>query len=240
MRTVTLGKSVNVAQNDIKDLSTREKQTRKDITTLQSDMASAQTTISKLLEANNKLERFSRKNNLRLVGYPETQNEKPHKIVKDVLKDDFGLPYIEVDKAHRRGKSVELPDKTKVPRQIIFKVLRHTDKVEIFKRKREALENKDYYITDDLTDQDLEKKTRLQPVIDKALSENRKVKFVDGTLIVDRKAYKGSIPPKPEKQDRRTRPTLIGKRFNQRRNSQSPSTAAQGEFTFTLPDSQAK
>ena len=40
----------------------------------------------------------------------------------------------------------------------------------------------DYYITDDLTDQDLEKKTQLQPVTYKALSENRKVKYVDGTF----------------------------------------------------------
>ena len=37
-----------------------------------------------------------------------------------------------------------------------------------------------YHITDDLTDQDLEKKTRLQPVTDKALSENCRVKYVDG------------------------------------------------------------
>lgn len=100
-----------------------------------------------------------------------------------------------------------------------------------------------FYITDNLTEQDLEKKSRLQPVIEKARDENRKVTFIDGTLLIDRKAYKGVIPPKQDRQDRRDnrRPTLIGRRFSERnRQSQASTASPRGEFTFTLPDNQAQ
>lgn len=105
LHTFNQGKAINIIQNDITDLCKNEREMRKDITTLKNDRAKAAATISKLLEANNKLEQFLMNNNLRLVGYPESQVETPHQIVKDVLKDKFGMPYMEIEKAHRTGKS---------------------------------------------------------------------------------------------------------------------------------------
>ena len=60
-----------------------------------------------LLEARaNKLERFSWRNNFRIVGFPETAGENSVEIVHKILQDKFGMETAEIERAHRDGRRI--------------------------------------------------------------------------------------------------------------------------------------
>ena len=135
----------------------------------------------------NKLERFSRENNVRLLNYEETTNENVFDIVRDVLFK-LDMPNAEIMKAHRTGKNIKKDGRT-LPKQIIFKFLRHSDKLLAMKNQREKLKHYSYYLTDDLTSQDLKTKRSYKEVIDQAVSENKRVMFRNGKLLINGKVY---------------------------------------------------
>ncbi len=196
------GKALNIAQRDISDLQKDSKSQSSTLTDMKKLLDSARGEIDKLREWNNKLERFSRRNNLRLVGIEEKREEDVYKIVTDVLKDKFSMTDVEIERAHRVGKpsdgnshgqnaaAAARTVRTPGPRHIIFKLLSYKDKVQILKQKREKLARKKYYITDDETDEDMATKRRLQPVINKAKEDNKKWRFTQGKLFIDGELYR--------------------------------------------------
>ena len=52
----------------------------------------------------NNLERYSRRNNIRLVGYPETLGENTHEIVDTIFTEKFDIEDVELERVHRYGK----------------------------------------------------------------------------------------------------------------------------------------
>ena len=110
----------------------------------------------------NNLERFSRRNNIRLVGYPESRGENLYEIVDNILAEKFGMEDVELERVHRDGKIRRGPRNRgpNRPRHILIKLLRYQDKVEIMKNRKECLKDDNYYIVDDLTGKDLEEKQR--------------------------------------------------------------------------------
>lgn len=60
-----------------------------------------------LADQKNKLERFSHRNNVRLVGYEENEEENCVTIVKEILQDKFEMDSVEIKRAHRVGKRRE-------------------------------------------------------------------------------------------------------------------------------------
>eukprot|EP00058_Branchiostoma_floridae_P027930 XP_002613421.1 hypothetical protein BRAFLDRAFT_93791 [Branchiostoma floridae] len=58
----------------------------------------------KLAEKCNVLERFSRRNNFRLVGVPVSSGENCINVVSEILKNDFNLESATIERAHRDGK----------------------------------------------------------------------------------------------------------------------------------------
>ena len=112
-------------------------------------------------------------------------------IVKRVLTEKFHMSDVIIEKAHRTGK------KSARPRQIIFKLNNYEDKMTIFSKKRGALDDVSYYFTDDVTDMDLNTKRALKPVMDKARSEGKEVKFRNGKLFIGGYIYRGPIPAAP-------------------------------------------
>ena len=57
------------------------------------------------------------------------------------------------------------------------------------KNQREKLKHYSYYLTDDLTSQDLKTKRSYKEVIDQAVSENKRVMFRNGKLLINGKVY---------------------------------------------------
>ncbi len=193
------GKAIQVVQSDIADLQKETKShdtTMKDVKTL---LDKAKGEIDRLRECNNKLERFSRRNNLRLVGIPEKSDEDVEKLLSDILRDKFSMPDVVIERAHRvgppsdrseHGANRQRTDRPPRPRHIVFKVLNYKDKAQILKQKREKLGNETYYITDDQTDEDMATKRRLQPVIDKAKQENKRWRYTQGKLYIEGQLYR--------------------------------------------------
>ena len=60
--------------------------------------------LAEFWEEVNKAERFSRRNNLRLIGVPESEDENVKAIVTDILTSKFKMENVEVERAHRDGK----------------------------------------------------------------------------------------------------------------------------------------
>ena len=108
-------------------------------------------------------------------------------IVKRVLTEKFHMSDVIIEKAHRTGK------KSARPRKItsIFKLNNYEDKMTIFSKKRVVLDDVSYYFTDDVTDMDLNTKRALKPVMDKARSEGKEVKFRNGKLFIGGYIYRG-------------------------------------------------
>ena len=69
--------------------------------------------------------------------------------------------------------------------------------IALFSKKSGALGDVSYYFTDDVTDMDLNTKRALKPVMDKARSERKEVKFRNGKLFIGGYIYRGPIPAAP-------------------------------------------
>ena len=72
------------------------------------------------MEEVNKVERFSCRNNLRLIGVPESEDENVKAIVTDILTSKFKMENVEVERAHRDGKPrTYMYEGKPVPRHIL-------------------------------------------------------------------------------------------------------------------------
>jgi len=94
-----------------------------------------------------------------------------------------------VEKCYRTGRAIE----GKPPRHIVIKVEKFEDKINIMKKKREALKNEKIFLNDDLTPLDLMTRNDLQPVIAKIKEEKKRWHFRNGKLWIEGKEFIG--PP---------------------------------------------
>ena len=130
----------------------------------------------------NNLERFSRRNNIRLVGYPESRGENTREIVDTIFAEKFEMEDVEIERVHRdgkirRGPRNRGPDR---PRHILIKLLRYQDKIEIMKNRKECLKDDNYYIVEDLTTKDLEEKQKWSSRVKVLYQQGFYFRFVAG------------------------------------------------------------
>ena len=133
-------------------------------------------TLSRHTSDANKAERFSRRNNFRIVGIPEAkgnEREDGPKLVENVIRENFGMD-VKVERAHRDGMKADRP------RHILVKMLSYRDKVEIMKNARKNLESKPFYIINDLTKADLEEKKKWRKEVKELYSNGTKLRFFAG------------------------------------------------------------
>lgn len=96
---------------------------------------------------------------------------------------------VAVDNAHRTGRYVTVAGVRK-PRHLIFRLMNYSDKHEIMRKKRDALKSENYFITDDMTKADLQKKGSLKPVIEEAERLKKKWKYRNGQLFIEDRLYR--------------------------------------------------
>ena len=74
----------------------------------------------------NNLERYSRRNIIRLVGYPEKRGENSREIVDTIFTVKFDMEDVELERVHRDGKIRHGPRNCgpNRPRYILIKLLR--------------------------------------------------------------------------------------------------------------------
>ena len=129
--------------------------------------------LEQLEVANNNLEQYTRRNNLRISGIPETQNEDTDVLVTSLAKEKLGVNISpgDIDRSHRIGK--RLPEGT---RSIIVKFISYKSRNEVI-RNRRKLKGSKTVIREDLTkiNQLLLKSANDNPVIKSAWSLDGRV-----------------------------------------------------------------
>lgn len=173
-----------------------------DATSFNSDEINTIKTTSKTLESNiallesksqliqddlKRLERYSRKFNLRFIGIPECETpevENCGKVIKDKIRSALGFD-ADIENAHRTGK----PSQGK-PRHIVAKFLRRPERFQVLQQKRNMLKDHNIIVCEDLIPEDLQMRRKLTPYAKEAYAEGKKVRFVNGcNLVIDGKSF---------------------------------------------------
>ncbi|KAI8511746.1 hypothetical protein Bbelb_108460 [Branchiostoma belcheri] len=143
--------------------------------TLETKTKQQESVVEQLVEKCNTLERFSRRNNFRIVGVPVSRGENCIYVVSEILKNDFNLESATIERAHRDGKGFRGK-----PPHILTKMLSYRDKVAVMIKAKNALREKDYYVVDDLTKDDLREKKKWKTEVAAAYSRGEKCRFFAG------------------------------------------------------------
>lgn len=138
------------------------------------EIDSLQKAIKDLTMNTNKLERFSRRSNLRIIGLPSIDKEDCLKMATDVFRK-VGVENCCLERAHRDGKLV--PGR---PRHLLVKLSFYRDKITILKGARKALENDNFYIADDLTQVDLKEKRKWKDQVSNLYGRGVRLRFSGG------------------------------------------------------------
>lgn len=133
------------------------------------------------------LENQSRRNNIRISGLDEDDDENWNDTelkVKRFLNSKLEFPYpedIEMERAHRTGKV------TQKPRQVVVKFLRYKDKEKALKNGYK-LKGTGVYMNEDLSSRVMERRKQQQEALANARKEGKIAYFnVDRLIIKDRR-----------------------------------------------------
>ena len=169
--------SLDFERERIDKLQEKQAKMEKKMEEMEKEMNELKAQAAKNAIATNKSERFSRRNNIRLVGVkevPQGQREECVDIVEEILREKFDM-HCKVERAHRDGRRVEGR-----PRHILFKFLSYRQKVDVMKRAREALKNDPYFFVDDLTPLDLQEKQKYVKRVQELYRDGTKLRFYAG------------------------------------------------------------
>ena len=173
----SLGASLEFERRRIDTLQSNQDKMMKQINDMEKEMSVLKSQIAQQEIAANKSERFSRRNNIRLVGIPEPaegHQEDCIQIIEKILQTRFSISS-KVERAHRDGKKVEGR-----PRHILIKLLSYRDKVDVMRKNREALKDDRYFIVDDLTPVDLREKQKHSKQVQDLYKAGTKLRFYAG------------------------------------------------------------
>ena len=88
---------------------------------------------------------------------------------------DMGLSDCTIERAHRDGKFVQGRD-----RHILIKLSFYQDKIFLLRNARSKLQNKPFFLTDDLTQTDLYEKRKWTPQVTALYQSGTKLRFSGG------------------------------------------------------------
>ncbi|KAJ8038731.1 hypothetical protein HOLleu_16238 [Holothuria leucospilota] len=124
----------------------------------------------------NKLERFSRRNNFRIVGIPVTENENCEESVKEKVFPLFkDAPDLHIERCHRDGRAP--PGRSP---HILVRCLSYKAKSFIMRYRRSALQGQSFFIVDDLTRLDLAEKKKWSSKVKDLYERGVKLTFSGG------------------------------------------------------------
>ena len=123
----------------------------------------------------NKLERFSRRNNIRIIGHPQESKEDCLALVTQMLEDKFNMLNVKLERAHRDGPKA--PGRSQ---HLLVKFNSYQDKLKVIRSQRQVLADSPFFCVEDLTRQDLQEKRRWSPQVSKAYHEGMRYRFLAG------------------------------------------------------------
>ncbi|KAJ8027811.1 hypothetical protein HOLleu_29868 [Holothuria leucospilota] len=169
------------------------KQLREENTALKERMNNLEASQEKHASLLNKQERFSRRNNIRIVGVKTESGENCIEIARNVMTK-VGVPNCSIERAHRDGKQHRNRD-----RHLLVKLSFYQDKVTALRNRRHALQNETYHITDDLTLVDLNEKRKWSNQVTDLFQRGTKLRFSGGCWrTAQGKPYNFTRPNAPD------------------------------------------
>lgn len=165
---------IEVLSKRVEDVEHKQKRHSDKITELEKKLEKLEKLNSEQDQKLNIQERFSRRSNIRIVGYPASEGENCEEIVKAVM-EQVGVTNVKIERAHRDGRPTN--DR---PRHILAKLSFYADKVVAMKNQRRALANQEYFITDDLTKTDLQEKRKWSAQVSQLYTQGVKLRFSAG------------------------------------------------------------
>lgn len=170
-----LNKSIEFQSERIDELEAKVTPLEVENSKLRKEVDSLSESLQQNSELINKQERFSRRNNFRIVGVPTTENENCVEFVEDLITTKFAMPGVTVERAHRDGRGIA----GKSP-HLLVKLLSYRDKVDIIRSAKSVLKEQSYFILDDLTKPDLAEKKKWGQQVKQLYREGTKLKFSAG------------------------------------------------------------
>lgn len=173
---INLAESIEFESKRVSELEKKNASLEKRMSELENELAPLRVLAASNAAGINKAERFSRRNNIRLVGYPEAadqQHEQCIEIAEDIVHGKFEID-LKVERAHRDGR------RTERPRHILIKLQSYRHKVDIMRKARSTLANEAFFFTDDLTKDDLMEKRRWSAEVKKLYAQGVKLRFAAG------------------------------------------------------------
>ena len=165
---------IDTHTKQIKDLQTKNKRLAERVSSLETKIQDLQKDKESHADQINKQERFSRRNNLRIVGFKTEAGENPIEIAKAVFTK-AGVENCRIERAHRDGRMVEGRN-----RHILVKVSFYMDKVTLLRNSRSHLSNEEFFLTDDLTLIDLKEKRKYSREVAELYRNGTKLRFFEG------------------------------------------------------------
>ena len=166
--------AVELLTQRIEDLEAKDKLYSEKIQKLEKKVERLEKINKEQADAINVQERFSRRSNVRIVGYPENEGENCIDIIKSVFSR-LDIPDVKIERAHRDGK--RYPTR---PRHILCKLSFCADKIAALKSQRQKLANESYFVTDDLTKIDLNEKRKWSQQVSQLYERGTKLRFSAG------------------------------------------------------------
>lgn len=167
--------SIEFQANRTTDLEARVNPLEKKVKDMETQIQDHARLLARATAAENKLERFSRKNNFRIVGIPQRPKEDCMALAREFLIEHFQFDSPKIERAHRDG-----PQKGNLPRHLLVKMLSFQDKRSVLTQQRKKLEETNFYIIDDLTKTDREEKKRWQKEVQAAYQTGKRYHFSGG------------------------------------------------------------
>ena len=167
-------KAIEFLTQRVEEVEMREKRNAEKIKSLEEEIKNLRKADAEHNEKINVQERFSRRNNIRIVGFPTTENENCVEIAKSVM-EKAGVPNVKVERAHRDGR-----ENRERPRHILVKLSFYADKITALKQQRRLLAQEAFFITDDLTKADLLEKRKFAQQVAQLYREGTKLRFSAG------------------------------------------------------------
>ena len=191
------GQEISDIKSQSKQLSTRVDNVTTSVNNAWGSINTTQNHVAEIWDGMNKMERQSRRNNIRFIGVSESAGENIEEIVDNIFKTKFDRQDIEIERAHRDGKRKQMRGEDAArPRHIIVKLLRYKDKVDIMKKRREALKDESYHVVEDLRKVDLEMKQSWSEKVRALYQKGIKLRFIAG-LWRDRNGKRAPFYNKP-------------------------------------------
>lgn len=185
----SLKNSLEYTQKDTHEIQKQLAESKSDLADLHAIAETHKSQIKQLFDQTDYLENQSRRNNLRIDGIKENPMEtwsQTEAKVRDLIKTSLSLDptKIEIERAHRTGRSQDTENQGQRPRTVVVKFMRFKDREDI-RNSSKKLKGSGVFISEDFSTRVIQARKELWPKV-KAEREKGNYAYLSYDKIVVR------------------------------------------------------